>query len=166
MAEDAGDQGADPLRAAIEWDSSLHPCRSGAVCRRTSQAEEAHSTEVERHQYMERPSTGIEGACAEGRSMSDDTESIADIDPADEFVASGLPEDPDADAEFDPARVGRRARPTKPGSADDHLGWALWYAGHGYPVFPIQPKGKVPRTAHGFKDATTDSATIRRWWNQ
>ncbi len=98
--------------------------------------------------------------------MRDDDESIADIDSADEFVASGLAEDPDVDSEFDPTRVGRRATPTKPGSTDEHLGWALWYAGHGYPVFPIQPKSKVPLTAHGFKDATTDSATIRRWWNQ
>ncbi len=38
------------------------------------------------------------------------------------------------------------------------------YAGLGYPVFPCVPGGKTPLTPHGFKDATTDSAQIKAWW--
>ncbi|MCB9413319.1 MAG: bifunctional DNA primase/polymerase [Actinobacteria bacterium] len=44
---------------------------------------------------------------------------------------------------------------------------ALVYVKAGWPVFPCEPGGKAPigRLApHGFKDATTDVATIRRWW--
>jgi hypothetical protein len=42
---------------------------------------------------------------------------------------------------------------------------ALEYAsGHG-PVFPVR-RDKTPCTAHGFKDATTDEATIRAWWGK
>ena len=58
---------------------------------------------------------------------------------------------------------------------------ALWYAEHGFPVFPVhsasggrcscgrsecEHPGKHPRTAHGFKDATTDSDTIKEWWGK
>lgn len=56
---------------------------------------------------------------------------------------------------------------------------ALAYAHGGWPVFPLHgvwdrqctcnksdcsQSGKHPRTPHGFKDATTDPATIERWW--
>lgn len=41
---------------------------------------------------------------------------------------------------------------------------ALAYAAEGTPVFPCIPGGKKPLTEHGFHDATTDEATIRRWW--
>ncbi|MDQ3640430.1 MAG: bifunctional DNA primase/polymerase [Actinomycetota bacterium] len=59
---------------------------------------------------------------------------------------------------------------------------ALDYARRGWPVFPLVPKGKLPvipsahergeppcraecgREGHGLYDATTDEATIRRWW--
>ena len=41
---------------------------------------------------------------------------------------------------------------------------ALDYAARGWAVFPLVPGGKVPATPHGFKDATTDEAQIRRWW--
>jgi hypothetical protein len=34
----------------------------------------------------------------------------------------------------------------------------------GYPVFPCVPGGKPPLTARGCKDATTDAATLERWW--
>ena len=44
------------------------------------------------------------------------------------------------------------------------LGQALAYAAAGWPVFPCKPDLKTPDTAHGFKDATTDPAVIRRWW--
>src|SRR5262245_46943648 len=61
------------------------------------------------------------------------------------------------------------------------LAAALAYAARGWPVFPCHnPRpdggcscgqkcgrtGKHPRTQHGLKDATTDEATIRRWWKQ
>lgn len=41
---------------------------------------------------------------------------------------------------------------------------ALLYASWGWPVFPLRPGGKTPLTQHGFKDATTDTTQIRRWW--
>lgn len=42
---------------------------------------------------------------------------------------------------------------------------ALAYAERGYPVFPCSPNSKVPfARTNGSKDATTDEATIRRWW--
>jgi hypothetical protein len=31
-------------------------------------------------------------------------------------------------------------------------------------VFPLQPRGKTPACAHGFKDATCDADAIRDWW--
>lgn len=42
---------------------------------------------------------------------------------------------------------------------------ALWYADHGIPIFPLQPRGKLPATKHGFQDATTDRDQIRQWWH-
>lgn len=44
--------------------------------------------------------------------------------------------------------------------------WALAYASGGWPVFPCQPGSKEPATRHGFHDATTDPAQIRRWWDR
>ena len=44
------------------------------------------------------------------------------------------------------------------------LAQALKYAAHGWPVFPAVPGEKIPVTPHGFKDATTDQAQIRAWW--
>jgi hypothetical protein len=42
---------------------------------------------------------------------------------------------------------------------------AAWYASQGIPVFPIQPHDKKPYPgSRGFKDATTDAATVTRWW--
>ncbi len=57
---------------------------------------------------------------------------------------------------------------------------ALAYAGHGWAVFPLHSveagrcscgkgnckrAGKHPRTPKGFKDASTDQAVIRQWWD-
>ena len=41
---------------------------------------------------------------------------------------------------------------------------ALDYAARGFMVFPILPTSKAPACRRGFKDATTNPATIRRWW--
>lgn len=41
---------------------------------------------------------------------------------------------------------------------------ALHYARRGIPVFPCEPGGKRPLTAHGFKDASADPETVKAWW--
>jgi len=47
------------------------------------------------------------------------------------------------------------------------LNAALSYAGRGWHVFPVHPPpNKRPLCEHGFKDATTDHATIVSWWTQ
>ena len=47
------------------------------------------------------------------------------------------------------------------------LNAALSYAGRGWHVFPVHPPpNKRPLCQHGFKDATTDHATIVGWWTQ
>jgi Bifunctional DNA primase/polymerase, N-terminal len=46
----------------------------------------------------------------------------------------------------------------------DLLAVALDYAGRGLPVFPCLPRGKTPAVARGFHAATTNPATIRRYW--
>jgi putative DNA primase/helicase len=43
---------------------------------------------------------------------------------------------------------------------------ALAYAAQGLPVIPIVPGAKRPLTARGHKDAATDAATVRAWWDQ
>lgn len=48
--------------------------------------------------------------------------------------------------------------------AVDMLTAALDYAARGWAVFPCAPGEKHPITGHGYKDATTDAATIRAWW--
>jgi len=42
--------------------------------------------------------------------------------------------------------------------------WALWYAAHGWPVFPCH--GKVAAIKGGFYRATTDLQQIASWWAQ
>ena len=46
----------------------------------------------------------------------------------------------------------------------DLLAAALDYAARGLPVFPCVPRGKTPAVARGFHAATTNPATIRRYW--
>lgn len=43
---------------------------------------------------------------------------------------------------------------------------ALELAGRGWHVLPLAPGTKLPATAHGFMDATTDDAIIRSWWER
>ncbi len=48
---------------------------------------------------------------------------------------------------------------------------ALWYAAHGWAVFPCAPRDKEPliprwKGGHGVYDATTDQEQIRAWWGQ
>jgi hypothetical protein len=41
---------------------------------------------------------------------------------------------------------------------------AAVYAEMGWPIFPLRARSKVPATAHGFKNATSDVDRVRRWW--
>ncbi len=43
---------------------------------------------------------------------------------------------------------------------------ALHLAGRSLPVFPCDPATKRPLTPHGFKDASTDLATVSDFWNR
>jgi len=43
---------------------------------------------------------------------------------------------------------------------------ALAYARSGWPVFPCLPGAKIPATAHGFRDATTDPVQITSWFSR
>ena len=43
---------------------------------------------------------------------------------------------------------------------------ALTLAARGMHVFPCLPRAKLPATAHGCKDATTDFGQIRDWWRR
>jgi hypothetical protein len=45
-----------------------------------------------------------------------------------------------------------------------HTTAALDYAARGYAVFPCLPKSKHPAFPRGFKNGTTNPATVRRWW--
>lgn len=46
------------------------------------------------------------------------------------------------------------------------LNAALDYAWNEYQVFPVNEHTKAPYAEHGMNDATTQTATIRRWWEQ
>lgn len=47
------------------------------------------------------------------------------------------------------------------------IDWALRYAARGFPVLPLEPRGKAPHgrlVRHGVQQATTDPDVIREWW--
>lgn len=46
----------------------------------------------------------------------------------------------------------------------DMMTAALWYARQGWPVHPLRPRAKTPLLSGWPDHATTDHATIRRWW--
>ena len=41
---------------------------------------------------------------------------------------------------------------------------AITYISQGFAVFPLQVKGKKPLTSHGVKDASSDPAVVKGWW--
>lgn len=43
---------------------------------------------------------------------------------------------------------------------------ALEYTARGWPVFPCRARAKVPLTPTGFKAATTNSNTVKAWWQR
>src|SRR3954451_4211196 len=45
-------------------------------------------------------------------------------------------------------------------------GAALRFANLGIPVFPCVPGGKQPLTPNGFHGATSEAASVRRWWKR
>jgi hypothetical protein len=49
---------------------------------------------------------------------------------------------------------------------DATLRQALAYARRGWPVFPCLPGQKIPATAHGFRDATTEEQQITAWFGR
>jgi hypothetical protein len=56
---------------------------------------------------------------------------------------------------------------THPKNIPPILSAALWYAERWLPVFPLQPGLKTPhRGTRGLKEATTEPAIIRAWWDR
>lgn len=53
---------------------------------------------------------------------------------------------------------------TSTGTKIRMLDHALAYAARGWAIFPLKPHDKTPITKNGVLDATTDEATIRKWW--
>lgn len=43
---------------------------------------------------------------------------------------------------------------------------AMYYIQNGLAVFPLEEQGKKPKTRNGCKDATTDAAQVKAWWQE
>lgn len=66
-------------------------------------------------------------------------------------------------------RVGRHAQTDIIDNRPEQqlLFWAVRYARLGWPVFPLQPRAKVPFPGtNGYKDATTDLERVAAWWHR
>ena len=50
--------------------------------------------------------------------------------------------------------------------ADEAKEYAVYYANHGWHVFPCNPADKSPLVPTGFKAATADEDQIRAWWRR
>lgn len=50
--------------------------------------------------------------------------------------------------------------------ASDLRRLAIELAEGGVAVFPCVPSGKQPRTPHGYRDATTETEQVARWWRR
>lgn len=53
-----------------------------------------------------------------------------------------------------------------PGGVSDLGEAALAYAAQGWSVLPLERRGKRPLLPHGFVEASTDAATVARWWSR
>jgi hypothetical protein len=73
------------------------------------------------------------------------------------------PDSSDSAAQSHVARDALPAAGPKPQSA---LDYALAYAALGWPVLPIEPKGKRPLGGKGIDHATTNAHTIRGWFKR
>jgi hypothetical protein len=51
-------------------------------------------------------------------------------------------------------------------SVTELLAAAITYLERGWSVLPVTPRGKVPLTRHGLKDASTDFEQIQAWWRR
>lgn len=68
-------------------------------------------------------------------------------------------------ATFDKSKLRHPYQTTTPSPFASNLEAALYYAEHGWPVFPVK-RDKTPATPHGFKDASTAPLQIESWWER
>lgn len=76
---------------------------------------------------------------------------------------AAFPSDRERGHEFGKGRI---RRPDALGVSMDAEALALRLAAAGWPVFPLRPRSKKPYADEGIRQATTDPATIRRWFTE